>query len=158
MKFSCFRPVSRDVDADQEEAPRMPRKKTVNRQGSNQSQASRCSTVSNSSISKLPPCKRESDCRIDAMMMPVPPEPRVSRCLRMSHPKIYSGIVDSMKETKGCRDWRKFDVFYTDEVDMTISAPEVGQKRAADHDQKLRDLNSFSSDVGQHVIGVDMIG
>lgn len=76
----------------------------------------------------------------------------------MSHPKTYSAIVDSMKATKGCRDWRNFDVFHPDEVDMTISADAVAKKRAADYERKLQQLNSFCSDDSQRSIDVDMIG
>lgn len=89
--------------------------------------------------------------------MPSPPEERPSRCLRMSHPKTYSNIVDSMKKSKGCREWKAFPVFYNDEVDMSISALEVARKRAADYERKLRSLNSFGSDERES-IGVDMIG
>lgn len=78
-------------------------------------------------------------------MMPVPPEPRPSRCLRLSQPKTYSAIVDSMKAQKGCRDWRNFAVFHADDVDMSMSAEDVARKRAADYQRKLRQLNSFSS-------------
>lgn len=92
-------------------------------------------------------------------MMPVPTEgERPSRCLRMSHPKTYSNIVDSMKKTKGCRDWRNFQVFYNDEVDMTISAVDVAQKRAADYERRLRELSSFGSSEQRHSLVVDMIG
>ena len=91
--ISCFSRNKSISECDQDEAPRPPRKnRRVSRQGSNQSQASRCSTASNASISKLPPCKRVSDPHIEAMMMPIPPEARQSRCLRMSHPKIYSNV------------------------------------------------------------------
>lgn len=89
------------------------------------------------------------------MMMPVPPEPRPSRCLRLSQPKTYSAIVDSMRTEKGSRDWRNFAVFHNDEIDLKVSAVEVARKRALDYERKVRQLNSFSSDAS---IGVDMIG
>ncbi|KXT17619.1 hypothetical protein AC579_10165 [Pseudocercospora musae] len=158
MRFPCFSRPSASIPLPQEQPPRAPRKKRISRQGSNQSNASRCSTASNSSISKLPPCKRASDPKIEAMMMPVPPEPRSSRCLRMSHPKIYGDIVSSMKASKGCRDWASFPVFYQDEVDMSMSADEVARKRAADYERKMRQLNSFSSDEDHRSIDIDMIG
>lgn len=87
--------------------------------------------------------------------MPVPEEKRVSRCLRLSHPKIYSGIVESMKQTKGCRDWRNFDVFHDQEVDMTISAVGLARRRVADFDRKYRMCSNSSDDDS---IEVDMIG
>lgn len=76
----------------------------------------------------------------------------------MSHPKTYSNIVDSMKKTKGCRDWRNFQVFYNDEVDMTISAVDVAKKRADDYERRLQDLSSFGSSEPRQSLGVDMIG
>ena len=75
-------------------------------------------------------------------MMPVPPEGRPSRCLRLSQPKTYSDIVSSMKETRGCRDWRSFDVFYQDDVDGEISAIEVARRRAADCERKCRKFSA----------------
>ena len=89
-------------------------------------------------------------------MMPVPVEPRPSRCLRLSQPKTYSNIVDSMKAHKGCRDWRNFAVFYADDVDESMSAEDVARRRAADYERKIRQLNSFSDDSDQSVM-VDMI-
>ncbi|KAK4496320.1 hypothetical protein PRZ48_012300 [Zasmidium cellare] len=148
MRLNCFCAAPANLpQLDQDEAPRLPRKKTgLKRQGTGESASSRCSTASNSSISKLPPCKRDSDAKIEAMMMPEPTEGnRPSRCLRMSHPKTYSNIVDSMKKTKGCRDWRNFQVFYNDEIDMTISANDVAKKRADDYERRLRELSSFGS-------------
>jgi hypothetical protein len=104
-----------------------------------------------------------SDPKVDALMMALPPEPRPSRCLRMSHPKTYSAIVNSMKATKGCRDWRSFDVFHPDEVDLTISAEEVARKRAADYERRLQLFaahHSFSEDPSHcsPTREVDMIG
>jgi len=121
---------------------------------------SRASTVSNNSISKLPPCKRVSDPTIEKMMMPVPPEPRPSRCLRLSQPKTYSDIVDSMKARKGCRDWRSFDVFHADEIDMDVSAVETAKKRALDTQRRCRQFESFGSsgDSSDRSVEVDMIG
>lgn len=90
--------------------------------------------------------------------MPVPPEPRPSRCLRLSQPKTYSAIVDSMKAQKGCRDWRSFDVFHADDVDASMSARDVARKRAADCQRKLRQFGSFSSaDGSDESLEVDMI-
>lgn len=89
-------------------------------------------------------------------MMPVPPEPRPSRCLRLSQPKTYGDIIYGMKQCKGCRDWRSFAVFEDDEIDMKVSAVETARKRARDYERKLRQLNSFSDDSEQS-IEVDMI-
>nr|POE82267.1 protein-lysine n-methyltransferase efm6 [Quercus suber] len=114
------------------------------------------STISNDSISKLPPCDRSSDRKIEAMMMPVPQDARASRCLRLSHPRIYSNIIEGMKVSQGCRDWRSFAVFHADDVDETCSAEEVARKRASDYERKARQLNSFSS--RDDSFGVDMIG
>lgn len=160
MRLNCFCAAPANLpQLDQDEAPRLPRKKTgLKRQGTGESASSRCSTASNSSISKLPPCKRQSDPKIEAMMMPEPTGERPSRCLRMSHPKTYSNIVDSMKKTKGCRDWRNFQVFYNDEVDMSISAVDVAKKRADDYERRLRELSSFGSSEPRQSFGVDMIG
>lgn len=63
-----------------------------------------------------------------------------------------------MKASKGCRDWASFPVFHQDEVDMSLSADEVGRKRAADYERKLRQLHSFSSDESHRSIDMDMIG
>lgn len=78
-------------------------------------------------------------------MMPVPAEGRPSRCLRLSQPKTYSNIVDSMKAEKKCRDWRNFQVFHNDEVDLAISVDDVARRRAADFERRMRMLNSFDS-------------
>lgn len=91
-------------------------------------------------------------------MMPIPPEPRPSRCLRLSQPRTYGDIVDSMKSSKGCRDWRNFAVFHADEVDMSMSAEDVARRRAADYARKMRQLNSFSTDDSNESVEVDMIG
>ncbi|KAM3420507.1 hypothetical protein BST61_g3774 [Cercospora zeina] len=166
MRISCFSRKSWDQDVDTTEAPRTPihRNRRVFRQGSNHSQASRCSTAStssNESIARLPPCKA-SDAHIEAMMMPVPPEVRQSRCLRMSHPKIYSDIVDDMKRIRKSRAWRDFDVFYADEVDMTISAVDMAAKKAAQYERMMREVNSFCESSLQQprrsVDAIDMIG
>ena len=92
--------------------------------------------------------------------MPLPSDPRGSRCLRLSHPKTYSALVYDMKASKGCRDWRNFAVFYQDDVDMSLSAEELGRKKALDYQRKLRQLNcSFSSgEETDRSISVDMIG
>jgi hypothetical protein len=63
-----------------------------------------------------------------------------------------------MKETRGCRDWRSFGVFYNDEVDMSISAEDVARRRAADCERKMRKYNSCSSRCGASSVEVDMIG
>lgn len=103
-----------------------------------------------------------SDPKIEAMMMPVPEEPRASRCLRLSQPKTYSNIVDSMKASRGCRDWRNFQVFHNDEVDMSLSVDEVARRRAADFERKMRSLNSFDSiaqvDSRRSIDFIDTIG
>lgn len=72
----------------------------------------------------------------------------------MSHPKIYSDIVSSMKECRGCRDWRNFAVFHDDEIDMKKSAEEYAYRKRLDYERKIRELSSFSS--GNE--SVDMIG
>lgn len=167
MGFNCFRPTGGKSAQpyDEDHAPRRPstfhtRRTNTASSGSRirrHGSADSCSsTASNDSISRLPPCDRSSYPKIEAMMMPVPPEPRASRCLRLSHPKTYSNIVEGMKASKGCRDWRNFAVFHPDEVDETCSAGEVARKRAADYERRLRHLNSFSSDGDS--FGVDMIG
>lgn len=169
MLINCFCAASDNqlsIDDDRPEAPRRPvsspkkSSRFVRRQGSDTSRVSSASSKSNESISKLPPCKRPSDPKIEAMMMPYPHEPRPSRCLRLSHPKIYSGLVYDMKASKGCRDWRNFAVFYADDVDMNITADEAARKRALDYQRKLRQLNcSFDSDPSSdRSIEVDMIG
>ncbi|EGP83112.1 uncharacterized protein MYCGRDRAFT_106356 [Zymoseptoria tritici IPO323] len=158
MRLNCFR-AGAGSTLDQDDAPRAPRKKGgIRRTGTDQSNASRCSTASNSSISKLPPCNRESNPKIEAMMMPVPAEPRASRCLRLSQPKTYSNIVDSMKATRGCRDWRSFGVFYADEVDMSLPAEDVARRRAADCERKLRMLSLSSREGRPSIDEIDMIG
>ncbi|KAK0336951.1 hypothetical protein LTR91_010963 [Friedmanniomyces endolithicus] len=153
MVFSCFR-AGRGTslaqqDWDEPARPRLThndRTKTkttfLRRHGSADS---RSSTYSNESISKLPPCSGVSDPQIEAMMMPVPPEAKASRCLRLSMPKTYSDIVDTMRSEKGCRDWRNFAVFYDDEVDMRKSAVECARRRAETFGRKARGLASFSS-------------
>lgn len=76
-------------------------------------------------------------------MMPLPPDPRPSRCLRLSHPRIYGNIVADMKETKGCRDWRNFAVFESDDVDMNVSADDYAKRKAADYEKRVSMLASF---------------
>ncbi|KAK0268641.1 hypothetical protein LTR35_015376 [Friedmanniomyces endolithicus] len=152
MVFSCFR-AGRGTSLAQQDwnEPTRPRlthndrtktNKTLRRHGSAES---RSSTYSNESISRLPRCSGVSDPQIEAMMMPVPPEVKASRCLRLSMPKTYSDIVDDMRIQKGCRDWRSFAVFYDDEVDMRKSAVECATRRAATFELKARNLASFSS-------------
>lgn len=77
----------------------------------------------------------------------------------MSHPKIYSNIIDSMKSERGCRDWRSFATFYSDEVDMKVSAVEAAEKRVREFERRMRALESFSSSGGSEGSEeVDMIG
>ena len=93
--------------------------------------------------------------------MPVPPEGRPSRCLRLSHPRMYSSLIFDMKQTRGCRTWKDFEVFHADEVDMNVSAVEQARKRAADHARKWAQLNSFDSDSDEprrSIDDVDLIG
>jgi hypothetical protein len=174
MRLNCFRSPSgnsiNQYSLDDETLPACkprPAKRTstdrvktrmLRRQGSD---SDRASTISTSpSKSSIPPCRKPSDAEnavIQAMMMPVPIEGRPSKCLRLSHPKIYSNIVESMKQSRGCRDWRSFDVFYEDDVDMTRSAVDEARKRKADYEKKWGVLNSFGDDDTTEV-EVDMIG
>ena len=169
MILNCFRGAGGTqlaIDDDRPEAARrtpVSGKKsshTVRRQGSDQSRVSTVSSKSNESISKLPPCNRSSDPKIESMMMPLPHEARPSRCLRLSHPRIYGGLVSDMKASKGCRDWRNFAVFYHDDVDMSITADEAARKKAIEYQRKLRQLNcSFDSGPSSdRSIEFDMIG
>ena len=82
------------------------------------------------------------------MMMPVPMEGRPSHCLRLSQPRIYSNIVDSMKKTKGCRDWRNFAVFYDNDVDELMDADDYALKRK----EGLRAENAQIKQSQQHVV------
>ena len=93
-------------------------------------------------------------------MMPYPHEPRPSRCLRLSHPRIYSNLVYDMKSSKGCRDWKNFPVFDVDDVDMSMSADEAARKKALEYQRNLREINwSFESGPSSNrSMGVDMIG
>lgn len=97
-------------------------------------------------------------------MMPVPTEGRQSRCLRLSHPKIYGNLVSDMKSSKGCRDWRNFDVFYNDDVDMSITADEAAKQRAIAYQRQVREMEclaaawSRSEPSSDRSIEVDMIG
>ncbi|KAK0780974.1 hypothetical protein LTR02_001260 [Friedmanniomyces endolithicus] len=163
MVFSCFRAGCGTSLAQQDwDEPARPRLTHNDRTKTNKSTFlrrhgsadSRSSTYSNESISKLPPCSGVSDPQIEAMMMPVPPEAKASRCLRLSMPKTYSDIVDTMRSEKGCRDWRNFAVFYDDEVDMRKSAVECARRRAETFGRKARGLASFSSgDDGSEQLG-----
>jgi hypothetical protein len=158
MRLNCFRPsAGRSSVADPSDDPAvMPRPanssprpaKTRSRAARRHGSAhSRGSMASNESISKLAPCKGVSCPLVEAMMMPVPTEHcRPSNCLRLSQPRTYGDIVASMKAEKGCRDWRNFAVFYDDDVDMTRSAVEEAKKRAADHQRRLRTLDSFDEE------------
>ena len=167
MLINCFRPSGKtaaglDDDRPQPAKHRPSPKKTatfLRRVGTDNSRiSSTSSTTSNESISKLPPCKRRSDAEIDALMMPVPHNERPSRCLRLSHPKMYSSIVSDMKAARGCRNWKEFDVFYADDVDMNVSADEKARKTAADHARKMRMLDSFDSEQRRSIDEVDLIG
>ncbi|CAK4034544.1 Hypothetical predicted protein [Lecanosticta acicola] len=158
MRLPCFSrsPTLEAADA----AP--PRKRTINRAStaeSARSTASRASTASNWSISRLPPCKRDSDAKVEAMMMPLPAEPRASRCLRLSQPKTYSNIVHSMKSERGSRDWKSFPVFPDDEVDMADSANERARRKTVEHARKMRAFSSFTDQQHRDPLdAVDMIG
>ena len=176
MIINCFRGgrrTSLTIDDDRPQPSRRPTSsrlktvRTISRQGSDSSRLSAASTCSNESISKLPPCKRDSDAKIESMMMPVPHDPRPSRCLRLSHPRIYSNLVSDMKHSKGCRDWKNFAVFYNDDVDMSITADEVARQRAIEYQRKVRELNCSlaswpssapTSPDSDRSIEVDMIG
>ena len=154
MVLSCFR-AGRGTSVAQEDWNEVarPRLTTGDRAKSSKarilrrhaSSDSRSSTFSNESISKLPPCSRVSDPEIEAMMMPVPPEAKPSKCLRLSQPRVYSGIVYGMKCEKGCRNWKEFAVFEDDEIDMTKSAVECARQHAARFAKKVRELDSMSS-------------
>ena len=94
-------------------------------------------------------------------MMPVPHNERPSRCLRLSHPKMYSSLVSEMKACRGgSRNWKDFDVFYADEVDMNVSAIERARKTAAEHARKMRVLDSFDEGEAprRSIDEVDLIG
>lgn len=173
MRLNCFRPsagrssIADPLDdpaekprpANSGQRPAKRRSRTARRHGSADS---RGSMASNDSISKLAPCKGVSCPLVEAMMMPVPTEHcRESKCLRLSQPRTYGNIVASMKEEKGCRDWRNFAVFYDDDVDMTRSAVEEAKKRAAEYQRRLRMLDSFDEEDSsrrQSSAGGDMIG
>ena len=171
MLINCFcaaRGNQLTIDDDRPQPARRPTStssrtkpfRTISRQGSDGSRISSTSSCSNESISKLPPCKRDSDPKIEAMMMPLPHNERPSKCLRLSHPRIYSSIVSDMKSCKGCRDWKNFAVFYPDDVDMNITADEAAKQRAIDYQRRLRELNcSLASwPSSDRSIEVDMIG
>ncbi|EMC97546.1 hypothetical protein BAUCODRAFT_456145 [Baudoinia panamericana UAMH 10762] len=164
--INCFR-SARSTNEHDLEAPRpRPRptpvaksltksSRLIRRHGSSDSRSSTCS---NESISKLPPCSGVCDPKIDAMMMPVPAESGRGSCLRLSQPKTYSNIVDSMKACKGCRDWRNFAVFHNDEVDMALSAVEVAQRQAANYERKLRQFSSSSLEgTGSQSLEADLV-
>ena len=82
---------------------------------------------------------------MEKKLMPVPDEQRQSRCLRFSHPRIYSDIVSDMRLQKGCRDWKNFAVFHDEDVDMKVSAEAYAKKRALDYEKRLKEFASFSS-------------
>lgn len=162
MRINCFRASHDKTDQDFEPPARSPSKKHVRRSASGQSAASRCSTASNASILKLAPCKGVGDPRIEAAMMAVPPEPRPSKCMRLSRPKHYSDVVNAMKESKGCRDWKNFPVFFDLEVDMSKSAEDYARAvrgRTLEYEKTgcRPDLLS-SSEESMFLEGVDMIG
>ena len=165
MVFSCFRPSggnSIDYDDDRPQAAR-PKKTRIRRQTTSDSQASNASSISNESISRLGPCKRTSDPKIEAMMMPVSTIERPSQCLRLSHPKVYSSLVSDMKCSMKCRDWKNFAVFYADDVDMSMSADEAARKKAIEYRRKWQMINcSFESGEDSNrstsLDRVDMIG
>jgi len=96
------------------------------------------------------------------MMMPVPINERPSQCMRLSHPKVYSSIVSDMKCTMKCRDWKNFATFYTDDVDMSISADEAARNRALEYRRQWKQLNAsfpISAECRPRSVDtVDMIG
>lgn len=165
MPLSCFCAAGANrVDLDDlPQAARPVAKKSgsrIRRVGSGDTTISTSSTKSNESISKLPPCRRpDSDAKCEAMMMPVPHDARPSRCLRLSHPRVYGNLVSDMKASKGCRDWRSFAVFYDDDVDMSMTADEAARKKALEYQRTWRQINcSFESSPRSDVSSVDMIG
>ena len=165
MPFSCFRASggNRSELDDLPQAARHVAKKSasrIRRVGSGDTTISSTSTTSNESISRLPPCPRASDPKVEAMMMPLPHDSRPSRCLRLSHPRVYGNLVTDMKASKGCRDWRNFAVFYDDDVDMSMSADEAARKKAIEYQRMLRKINcSFESSPRSDISSpVDMIG
>lgn len=166
MLINCFRPAKDAVAVDCDDRPSRarprpnPRKTAtfLRRSGTDKSDISTSSTTSNDSISRLPPCKRHSEAELHALMMPVPHNERPSRCLRLSHPKMYSSLVSDMKASRGCRNWKDFDVFYADDVDMNVSAVDKARKTAADHARKMRMLDSFDSETRRSIDAVDLIG
>ena len=92
--------------------------------------------------------------------MPLPHDARPSRCLRLSHPRVYGNLVSDMKTSKGCRDWRNFNVFYDDEIDMSISADEAARKRAIEYQRKVRELNcsfEWSGNLSDRMNTLDMV-
>lgn len=156
MRINCFRASPGKNDRENDEPPRTPSKKYVRRSASGQSAASRCSTASNASISKLPPCKGRGDPRVEALMMPIPAEPRPSKCMRLSRPKAHGDIVDSMKASKGCRDWKNFPVFHDLEIDMSKSAEDYARAvrgRTARYEQTGQRPNLGSNDSMYDMIG-----
>lgn len=168
MLINCFRPAAKSALGEHDDPhpqPARPRpnpRKTatfLRRSGTDNSRvSSTSSTTSNDSISKLPPCKRRSDAEIDALMMPVPHNERPSRCLRLSHPRVYSSLVAEMKASRGCRNWKDFDVFYADDVDMRVSAVDKARKTAEMHARKMRGFDSFDSETRRSIDEVDLIG
>lgn len=170
--LNCFRSSrgnSIDLDDDRPR-PVLHTKKSlrIRRQASGGSTISAVSTTSNASIGQLPRCSRASDPKIEAMMMPMPHDARPSRCLRISHPRIYGNLVADMKACKGCRDWRNFPVFGADDVDMNMSADEYARKKAIEYQRRVFTLgDSFdsvspsaspTSAMSDRSVSVDMIG
>ena len=163
MRINCFRAArgnSLELDDDRPRPVNSAKANRIRRIGSGDSTVSQASTRSNESISKLPPCSRASDPKIESMMMPLPHDARPSGCLRLSHPKVYSNLVSDMKSSKGCRDWRNFAVFYDDDVDMSTTADEAARKKALEYRQMVQRLNrSFESGPqSDRSVSVDMIG
>ena len=164
MRLLCFRSADANAlgaeETPQAAKPVAKKHSNIRRVGSGGSTLSNASTCSNESISKLPPCRAMSDPKVDAMMMPLPYDPRPSRCLRLSHPRVFGNLVTDMKASKGCRDWRNFAVFYDDDVDMSTSADEAARKKALEYQRSVRLLNrSFESDIrSRSDISTDMIG
>lgn len=162
MRFGCFRGSQGKNVHDDEPPPRTPSKKHVRRSASGQSAASRCSTASNASISRLPPCKGMGDPKIESLMMALPEEPRPSKCMRLSRPKHYSDIVQSMKDSKGCRDWKNFPVFHDLEVDMSKSAEDYARYvrgKTAEYERTGRRPSHIGTSEDPIFLGgVDMIG
>lgn len=160
MRINCFRASHGTTDQEYEPPARTPNKRNVRRSASGQSAQSRCSIASNASILKLAPCKGVGDPRVEAAMMAVPPEPRPSKCMRLSRPKHYSDIISAMKESQNSRDWKNFPVFH-DDID-TKSADEYARAvraRTIEYERTGRRPNLFGSNEDSILLGgIDMIG